>query len=99
MVKLQQTYADRRIEKLESPATEGSSIEHILCCTREFLEIASQLSFDMGPELFNNFFCILWSMVKDDWDLVIALAPQPRTLAIFFAALDKWKRELIMPSA
>jgi hypothetical protein len=37
--------------------------------------------------------------VNDDWDLVVALAPQPRTPAIFFAALDKWKKELIMPSA
>ncbi len=50
----------------------------------------------MGPELLENFRRILQSMVKDNWDLIIALAPQPCTPAIFFAALDEWKREQIM---
>jgi hypothetical protein len=59
MVKLQQTYANGRIEKLETPATEGSRIEQILYCTREFLETASQLNFHTGPELFDNFCRIL----------------------------------------
>jgi hypothetical protein len=89
MVKLQQTYANNRVEKLETPATERSSIEQILYCGREFLETASQLNFDTGPELINNFCRILWSTVKDDWDLVVALAPQPRTPVIFHAALGE----------
>jgi hypothetical protein len=38
-------------------------------------------------------------MVKDDWDLVVPLAPQPRTPVIFHAALDELKGKLIMPSA
>jgi hypothetical protein len=50
MVKLQQTYANNRVEKLETPATERSSIEQILYCGREFLETASQLNFDTGPQ-------------------------------------------------
>jgi hypothetical protein len=96
MVKLQQTYANGRVKKLETPATEGSSIEQILYCTREFLETASQLNFETGPELFDNFQRILKSTVKDDWDLVVALAPHPRTPVVFHNALDEWKKELIM---
>jgi hypothetical protein len=58
------------------------------------------LDYDTGPELFDNFLCILKSAVKvDDWDIVATLAPQPRTPVVFYTALDNWKRELIMPSA
>jgi hypothetical protein len=90
MVKLQQTYANGRVKKLETPATtEGSSIEQILYCTREFLETASQLNFETGPELFDNFQRILKSTVKDNWDLVVALAPHPRTPVLFHTALDE----------
>jgi hypothetical protein len=98
MVKLKQTYINGRTEKRKIPATNGASIKQILYCTREFLETARELDLDLGPELFNNFCCILRRTVNDDWDLVILLAPQPRTPVVFFTALDDWKRELIMPS-
>jgi hypothetical protein len=41
LVKLQQTYADGRTVKPENPCTDGSSIEAILYCLREFLEMAT----------------------------------------------------------
>ncbi len=60
MVKLQQSYANNRVDKLETPTpTEGSIIEQILYCIREFLETASQRNFDTGPELLDNFHHIL----------------------------------------
>jgi hypothetical protein len=97
MVKLQQKRMQTEELKSETPTTDFASIDQILYCTREFLETTNQLNFDLGPELFNN--CILWSTVKDDWDLVVTLVPQPRIPVVFFTALDEWKRELIMPSA
>jgi hypothetical protein len=99
MVNLHQSYLGGRIEKHETPATEGSSIEQILYCVREFLETAQELDYDTGQELFDNFRRILRSTVKDDWDIVAALSPLPRTPVTFDTALDDWKRALIMPSA
>jgi hypothetical protein len=99
IVKLHQSYLRGRIEKRETPATEGSSIEQILYCVREFQETARELNYTEGPELFDNFRRILRSTVKDDWDTVAALSPLPRTPVTFDTALDDWKRMLIMPSA
>jgi hypothetical protein len=99
IVKLHQSYLGGRIEKHETPATEGLSIEQILYCVREFLETARELDYTTGQELFNNFHCILRSTVKDDWDTVAALSPLPQTTVTFDTALDDWKMMLIMPSA
>jgi hypothetical protein len=74
--------------KEETPTTDGASIKHILCCTRESLETARELDFDSGPEFFSNFSHILRSTVKYDWDLVVALAPQPRTPEL--SSLQLW---------
>jgi hypothetical protein len=59
LVKLQQTYANGRTVKQGNPCTDGSSIEAILYCLREFLETATELNFDTGNELFNSFCCML----------------------------------------
>jgi hypothetical protein len=42
---------------------------------------------------------MLQGAVQDDWDLVIQHAPQPRTPVLFYAAVEEWKAELILPSA
>jgi hypothetical protein len=64
---------------------------------REFLETVTALNFDTGDELFSNFHCTLQSAAKDDWDLIITNIPN-RTPVLFFAAIEEWKRELILPS-
>jgi hypothetical protein len=56
-VSLQQTYADGRTVKGDVPTTDGTSIEEILYCIREFSGTATALNFHTGDELFGNFCC------------------------------------------
>jgi hypothetical protein len=65
---------------------------------REFQELADELSYNTGNELFNNFRRILRGAAKDDWDSVIAPL-QNRTPATFLVTLDHWKSEMILPTA
>jgi hypothetical protein len=94
-VRLQQTYADRRTLKRDIPTTDGTNIDEILYCLREFQETATTLNFDTGDELFSNFCCNLRSAAKDDWDLVMANVPNQTPPATFLTAIETWKRELI----
>jgi hypothetical protein len=98
LVKLHQTYQDGRVEKRKVPSTDGGSIEEILYCLKEFQEAAAALNFDTGDELFTNFFRILKSCAKNDWDYIVMNIPNP-TPALFDAAIEQWKQEMILPSA
>jgi hypothetical protein len=50
---------------------DGTSMEVVLYCIREFQEIANKLNFDAGAELFTAFCWILRGAAKDDWDIAI----------------------------
>jgi hypothetical protein len=95
---LTQTYADGRTVKREVPTMDGTSIEAVLYCIREFQEIADELNYNTGDELFNNFRSVLRGAAKDDWDSVIAPL-QNRTPATFLVNLNQWKSEMILPTA
>jgi hypothetical protein len=97
-VRLTQTYVDGSIVKREAPTMDGTSIEAVLYCIREFQEIADELSYNTGNELFNNFCRIIRGAAKNDWDSVIAPL-QNRTPAAFLVTLDQWKSEMILPTA
>jgi hypothetical protein len=77
---------------------DGASIEEILYCLREFLETATALNFNTGDKLFGNFCCTFQSAAKDNCDLIITNIPNC-TPILFFAAIEEWKRELLLPSA
>jgi hypothetical protein len=97
---VQQNYLMEEPRSRKSPAlADGASIEAILYCGREFLETAKELDFDTGDKLFNNFCHILQGPAKDNWDIVILMHIPNRTPALFFAAIEAWKAEMIMPSA
>jgi hypothetical protein len=67
---------------------DGTSIEAVLYCIREFQETANEITFNTGDKLFTNFRCTpLRGAVKDDWDSVIAPI-QHRTPATFHVALN-----------
>jgi hypothetical protein len=95
---LHQTYLDGRTEKREVPSTDGTSIEEIIYCLKEFLEAAAAFDFDTGYELFTNFRRILGSSAKDDWDYIIQHIPN-HTPVLFYAAIEQWKQEIVLPSA
>jgi hypothetical protein len=99
IVKLQQTYTDGRTVKRKNLYTDGSSIEVILYCLREYLDMATELNFGTGNKHFNNFCHTLQGAAKDDRGLVLQHVPQPRTPILFYAAIKEWKAELILPSA
>jgi hypothetical protein len=96
-ISLQQAYVDRTV-KPEVPTMDGASIEEIIYCLREFHEASTALEFNTGDELFTNFRHTLQSAAKVDWDIVIKNIPN-RTPSIFYAAIEAWKNELILPSA
>jgi hypothetical protein len=50
---------------------DGTSMEVVLYCIREFQEIANKLNFDAGAELFTAFCQILRGAAKYDWDIAI----------------------------
>jgi hypothetical protein len=49
---------------------DGVSIEAVLYCICEFEELAKDLNFNTGNELFSNFCRILGGAAKDDWDTI-----------------------------
>jgi hypothetical protein len=69
-----------------------------LYCIQEFQEAVDQLNFDTGDERFSNFSQVLRGAAEHNWDLVISNV-QNCTPAIFIAALEQWKSEMILPTA
>ncbi len=69
-----------------------------LYCIQEFQEAVDQLNFDTGNERFSNFSQVLRGAAEHNWDLVISNV-QNCTPAIFIAALEQWKSEMILPTA
>jgi hypothetical protein len=69
--KLGQTYVGGRVVKNDAPTMDGASIEAVIYCIHAFEEIASDLEFNTGSELFSNFCCVLRGAAKDNrnfWD-------------------------------
>jgi hypothetical protein len=97
-VRLTQNYVDGTTVKREAPTMDGTSMEAVFYCIREFQEIADELNFTTADEFFNNFRRILRNSAKDDWDSVIAPL-QHRTPATFLLALDQWKSNMMLPTA
>jgi hypothetical protein len=77
---------------------DGSSIEAVLYCIHEFQETADELDYNTGAELFTNFRRVLRGAAKDDWDSVISNIPN-HTQATFLLALERWRSEMILPTA
>jgi hypothetical protein len=64
---------------------DGTSMEMVFYCNREFQEVCDKLNFDTGPELYLTFCRILRGAAKDDWDIVISNQPL-QTPASFLTA-------------
>jgi hypothetical protein len=97
-VRLTQTYADNQTIKRDVPTMDGTSIEAVLYCIREFDKIAGELEFTTADELYINFRRVLCGAAKDDWDS-IATEVADRTPVTFLVNLDRWKSEMILPTA
>ena len=98
LVRLTTTYADGRIIKRDAPTMDGSSIEVVLYCIREFDDLASELELNTGNELFHNFRRLLRGSAKDEWDLLIASIGN-YTQANFRTTITRWKSEMILPTS
>jgi hypothetical protein len=72
-VKLTQTYADGSSKTKKCPTFSGEhGIESLLYVEERFRNIARQLSFDTGRELFDNFEEILTDSAEEKWENIVA---------------------------
>ena len=93
-----QTNAEGITVKRDAPTMDGTSIEAVLYCLREFNEISEELNYNTGQELFHNFRRVLKGAAKEDWDVIIAGIAH-HTQAIFRTWLNSWKAGMILPTA
>ena len=94
-VKLEQAFEGGNKVKRECPIADGASIEGTLYTLADFLEIADELQFDTGPELFDHFRLVLRGASKDDWLNAVVENNPPRTVEGFNQTIEQWKRTFL----
>ena len=94
MICLTQRYAGGNTIKRDVPTIDGTSMEAVLYCIKEFQETANELEYTTGGELFSSFRRILRGAAKDDWDIVISQI-EDRNDITFALSLERWKSEMI----
>eukprot|EP00957_Ditylum_brightwellii_P124835 9515658-Ditylum_brightwellii.AAC.1 len=91
-IKLFQNYDDGTTRNKKCPIFTGTGgIKGLLYVKERFREIAWQLKFDTGPELFNNFEEAITNTADDKWDGIIGgILPENRDPTKFDESIEKF---------